>query len=313
MLLQAVPSWLRNQEPAGEVSIMFWNLENFFDWKASNGGEEFSSYGKKHWTKRKFEAKSNAVAKSILWIADQEGGLPDIAGLAEIENRFVLKELLEETSLRKAGYSIVHYDSLDPRGIDVALLYRPNRVTLLESNPLRIPGLTTRDILLAQFLTENGDSLAVLVNHHPSKYGPDSGQKREAALQRLRMVTDSLQSEGIRNIVAIGDFNDTPDNPAFRILTGDGPQPGLEDLAAPLQKKGTGTIKYSGKWELIDLVFASETLINEGRLSEMKVIRIPFLTVRDNTHSGEKPLRTYTGPKYSRGVSDHRPIMIKIR
>lgn len=313
LLLLAVHSWLRNPEPAGEVSILFWNLENFFDWKADNGGEEFSSYGNRHWTKRKFEAKCNAVAKAMLWIADKEGGLPDLVGFAEVENRTVLKKLLENTALKKAGYSIIHYDSPDPRGIDVALLFRPSGLTLMDSMPLHIPSLDTRDILLATFLTAGNDSLAVLVNHHPSKYGKDSGWKREAALMRLRSATDSLAKEGFRNMVAMGDFNDTPDNPAFGILTGTGGPGALVDLALPLWKKGTGSIKYSGKWELIDLFFVSETLVNEGRISLMEVIRVPFLSARDNTHSGEKPLRTYTGPRYSRGVSDHRPVMIKIR
>ena len=312
-LLLAVSSWLRNPEPEGEAFIVFWNLENFFDWKAGNGGEEFSSYSKRHWTKRKFEAKCNAVAKALLWIADKEGGLPDIVGLAEVENRFVLKRLLEDTALRKAEYSIIHYDSPDPRGIDVALLYRESRLSLLDSKPLHIPSLETRDILLATFLTANNDSLAVLVNHHPSKYGKDSGWKREAALWRLRSATDSLSAEGYKHIVAMGDFNDTPDNPAFGILTGPGGPGALEDLAFPLWKKGIGSIKYSGKWELIDLFFVSEALVNERRISPMEIIRVPFLSARDNTHSGEKPLRTYTGPRYSGGVSDHRPVMIKIR
>ena len=314
MLLLAVHSQLRNPEPAGEVSILFWNLENFFDWKAGNGGEEFSSFGRRHWTKRKFEAKCNAVAKSLLWIADNEGGLPAIVGVAEVENRFVLKKLLEDTALKKSGYSIIHYDSPDPRGIDVALLFRPSELTLLDSKPLHIPSLETRDILLATFLTGSGDSLAVLVNHHPSKYGKDSEGKRVAALRRLRSATDSLANEGFRNMVAMGDFNDTPDNPAFRILTDSNGGPGaLENLALQLWRKGIGSIRYSGKWELIDLFFASESLVSGGHLSPMIVIRIPFLSARDNTHSGEKPFRTYNGPKYSGGVSDHRPVMIKIR
>ena len=132
LLPPAAHSRLRNPEPAGEVSILFWNLENFFDWKAGNGGEEFSSYGTRHWTKRKFEVKCNAVAKSLLWIADTEGGLPDIIGVAEVENRSVLQKLLEGTALRRAGYLIIHYDSPDPRGIDVALLYRRSEVSLMK-------------------------------------------------------------------------------------------------------------------------------------------------------------------------------------
>lgn len=142
----------------GQTLVMFWNLENLFDWRRDslNGSEseaEFTSFGKKHWTKRRFTAKCNAIAKSIFWIKDREGALPDVIGIAEVENRFVLKRLLEDTPLYKADYKIVHYDSPDPRGIDVALLYRSSRLELLDAVPLRVDGgkhppLRTRDILL---------------------------------------------------------------------------------------------------------------------------------------------------------------------
>ena len=203
-----------------QLLVMFWNLENFFDWRRDslNGSDSevgFTSFGKRHWTKRRFQAKCNAIAKSILWVKDEEGILPDIIGVAEVENRFVLKRLLEDTQLYRTDYGIVHYDSPDPRGIDVALLYRTSRLTLMQSRPLRVDGgtdhpLLTRDILLTKFLKSDGDSIAFLVNHHPSKYGGKTGQRREVALRRLRDATDSLQKAGLMNIVAMGDFNDTP-------------------------------------------------------------------------------------------------------
>lgn len=132
------------------------------------------------------------------------------------------------------------------------------------------------------------------------------------ALLRLRNATDSLQNAGLRNIVAMGDFNDTPDNPAFGILTDGQPYP-LLNIAAPLAERGEGTIRYSGKWEMIDMFFASENLMLNGHIHGMKVLRLPFLMTRDNAHSGEKPLRTYSGPRYIGGVSDHCPIVVRIR
>lgn len=172
--------------------------------------------------------------------------------------------------------------------------------------------MRTRDILLTIFRKLDGDSVAFLVNHHPSKYGGKTGDRRTLALRRLREATDSLQSAGLRNIVAMGDFNDIPDNPAFGILTDGRPYP-LTNLAAPLASKGEGTIRYSGKWEMIDMFFASESLVLNGHIQKMKVLRLPFLMTRDNVHSGEKPLRTYTGPRYVGGVSDHCPIVVSIR
>lgn len=315
---------IRPQEAGREdrTLVMFWNLENFFDWRrdslsSSESDIEFSSSGKRHWTKRRFMAKCSAIAKSILWIGDSEGSLPDVIGVAEVENRFVLERLLKDTPLCKTDYKIVHFDSPDPRGIDVALLYRASRLKLSQARPLRVgegvdPPMRTRDILLVEFHRPCGDSIAFLVNHHPSKYGGKTNARREVALRRLKDAADSLQKAGLRNIVAMGDFNDTPDNPAFGILTEAGPYP-LIGLAGPLAAKGEGTIRYSGKWEMIDLFFISERLASGEHIPEMKALRLPFLMVRDNAHSGEKPLRTYSGPRYVGGVSDHCPIVVRIR
>lgn len=281
--------------------VMFWNLENFFDWKDE-------APGIKYWTKTRFKRKSLAAAKTVLWISDAEGRLPDVIGLAEVENRFVLERLLRDTPLRNAGYGIIHYDSPDPRGIDVALLYRKETLKLLESKPLKVGGeeFRTRDILLAKFLREDGESVVFLVNHHPSKYGEKSEGRRQTALSRLKDATDSLLAEGNPNIVAMGDFNDTPES-TYDYSTV------MVNLALPLGKKGIGTIKYSGKWELIDMFFISQGVASRTPGASMKVVKVPFLTIRDNTHSGEKPLRTYTGPGYAGGVSDHCPITLVIQ
>lgn len=290
--------------------VVFWNLENFFDWKKDslsiNGSEgEFTSRGTKHWTRDKFKRKSRAIAKSFLWLADEEGRMPDVIGVAEIENRFVLERLLRDTPLSRAGYEIVHYDSPDPRGIDVALLYKRRTLDLLCSAPLRVDN-NTRDILLACFRRQEGDTLAFLVNHHPSKYGGGTNGRRQDAMRRLKDATDSLIGSGTAAVVAMGDFNDTPESTEEYSET-------MVNLAVPLARKGIGTIKYSGKWEMIDMFFVSPDVAARTPGVTMKVARIPFLTVRDKTHSGEKPLRTYTGPRYSGGVSDHCPITLMIQ
>ena len=204
-LLIAGILWREPQEPAGEDSlfVMFWNLENYFDWRSD-------TFDKKHWTRSKFLRKSQAIAKTILWLEDKNGILPDAIGVAEVENRKVLEILLKETPLRKRDYSIVHYESPDPRGIDVALLYRKSRLKLLFSKPLKVtnkegPEFSTRDILLSCFLRSDGDSVAFLVNHYPSKYGgPSSSWRRKAARQiisaALKSLTDILRApmSGIR-------------------------------------------------------------------------------------------------------------------
>ncbi|MBO4340836.1 MAG: hypothetical protein J5835_05360 [Bacteroidales bacterium] len=289
------------------LRVLFWNLENFFDWRSDSlsvSDDAFSSRGERHWTRRRFYAKCNAIAKGILWAAGEEGGLPDIISLAEVENAFVLRRLLQSTALVKLDYRIVHYDSPDPRGIDVALLYRASRVNLIGSKPCHLyedgKVMATRDILLAHFTDMAGEDLAVLVNHHPSKYGgSSSGPRRRMAVERLKAVKDSLLGEGVERIIAAGDFNDTPDNPLYDFLE-------MDNLALPLHRQGLGTIKYDGRWELIDLVFTTPAC----GCPHMKILHIPFLEEPDATHGGTKPLRTYSGPRYRAGVSDHCPVTV---
>lgn len=368
---------------------MFWNVENFFDWRddgTTESDSEFSSQGERHWTWKRFQAKANAFAKALLWTGSQTGRLPDIVGLAEVENAFVLRQVLQKTALRKLDYRYVHFDSPDRRGIDVALLYRTSRLELLDSRPCHLFDadslLPTRDILLCRFrLRQDGLSFegvsadpsagfpaepsvgfsadlsaglpadlsyslstgitrgysvptilgsacteplslserplpasasaniefAVLVNHHPSKYGGASVSepRRRIAVERLRFLADSLRTVGIDRIIATGDFNDTPDNPVFRLL-----EPSLLPLYADLHRRGEGTIKFEGKWDLIDHFYVSPELLGPPGVG-MRILRIPFLLVRDTAHAGEKPLRTYVGPRYAGGVSDHLPILLE--
>ena len=381
--------------PGGDrLSVMFWNVENFFDWRNDSttvSDAEFSAQGERHWTWKRFQAKANAFAKALLWVEGETGRLPDVVGLAEVENAFVLRQVLQKTALRKLDYRYVHFDSPDQRGIDVALLYRSSVLELLDSKPCHLYAadslLATRDILLCVFrrivpdtpsvvpgtssvisdtsaavpvvpsdipeipavipgltgnLPDGHDGVfAVLVNHHPSKYGgaSESEPRRRIAVERLRFLADSLSAEGIDRIIACGDFNDTPANPVFHLL-----EPTLHPLHLDLYRRGFGTIKYDGKWDLIDHFYVSPGWTSSpsgGSLSAssspslspsssstssaipspapplapsptMRLLRIPFLLTRDTVHSGEKPLRTYTGPRHTGGVSDHLPILLEV-
>lgn len=334
-------------------SMMFWNVENCFDnvdggFSASD--TEFSSTGTRHWTKERLETKIDGIGKTILW-----AGAPDVVGLAEVENKRVLYRLCNGDLLRKTGYRFVHYESRDPRGIDVALLYRPDRMELVNSRPVPVvteagDTLATRDILYVCLLDRrDGELWHILVNHHPSKYGGRSSEgRRAAAMLSLKHCVDSVvrngngkarsNGDGIRNgsgtlsgkwnIIAAGDFNDTPDAEAFSITDGL-----LVNLGAELlQRKAhrhvaepadtctkrrnptghtdrgeTGTIRYRGKWELIDNFLVSPGVADRKR---MEILRPAFLLERDRAFPGDKPRRTYVGPRYNGGISDHLPIML---
>ena len=234
------------------MEVMFWNVENFFDWRNDSttvSDMEFSAAGERHWTWKRFQAKANAFAKALFWVEAETGRLPDIIGLEEVENAFVLRQVLQKTALRKLDYKYVHYDSPDHRGIDVALFYRSSRLELLDSKPCHLyvadSVMATRDILLCVFRRDSA-KVAVLVNHHPSKYGgaAESEPRRRIAVERLRFLADSLAAIGIDRIIAGGDFNDTPDNPVFRLL-----EPALAPMHMDLFRRGLGTIKYDGKWD----------------------------------------------------------------
>ena len=311
------------------LRVMFWNLENFFDYRndsTSVSDAEFSSLGERRWTKKRFSAKCNAIAKGILWAGSAEGGLPDVIGFAEVENSFVLKRLLQETALRKLDYQYVHFDSPDSRGIDVALLYRSSRLQLEDARPCHLfqadSVLATRDILLCRFSGLLGH-FSVLVNHHPSKYGGTavSEPRRRLAVERLKALADSLRTLGETRIIATGDFNDTPANPVYKQL-----EPTLLPLAEELHRQGKGTIKYDGQWDLIDQFYVSPACLSGGAALNqlpgsaagtaavgMKILYIPFLQTPDAAHGGTKPLRTYSGPRYLGGVSDHCPVWLEIK
>ena len=298
-----------------EQLFIFWNVENFFDWTDQGTGEsdaEFSSMGSRRWTRKKFYVKCDALAKTLLWIGDSYGRLPDVIGLAEVENRRVLQLLLESSLLRKCGYEIVHHDSGDRRGIDVALLYRNEVYDLSESFIItpqhRGDTLATRDILTVRLRRKtDGEQITFIVNHHPSKYGGSkaSEERRASVMINLSELCDSLlKTPENRQIVAMGDFNDNPDGSQFSIVDGIMVNKGLE-----LHQKGEGTIRYEGKWDLIDMFMVSPELEDS---SVMEIVRVPFLMTREKKHPGEKPFRTYSGPRYIGGVSDHCPVVLLI-
>ncbi|MBO7603617.1 MAG: hypothetical protein J6S97_04295 [Bacteroidales bacterium] len=262
--------------PPDSLLLVSWNVENFLDYRTDSTGR---------YTAGRFYNKCIAVSKTLLLIAERCGRLPDAVALTEVGDRFVLERLLGSTPLRKLDYSIVHYESPDRRGIDCALLYRRSCLRLRRSSPKHLTDSTgkimpTRDILLAEF-----DSLDILVNHHPSKVGGDSERRRTIAQRRMWALIDSLQASGHGRIVSVGDFNDD--------VWG---SPG-----AP------GTIKYNGAWEKIDGGFALGLTVRESVFAD------PLLSEPDRSFGGTKPRRTFIGPRYNGGVSDHYPIIFWIK
>ncbi|MDP3398049.1 MAG: endonuclease [Bacteroidales bacterium] len=312
--------------------FVFWNLENFFDTKSDIvsaqpekeshqseiGGalQEFSAFGKMRWGRRRFVAKRDAIAKTIMDMG--EGSFPLFVGVAEIENRYVLNSLIYDSPLSFGRYWIIHKDSPDSRGIDVALLYRRDLFRVLSTDFIRVvlpdTARTTRDILYARGVVDNLDTLHIFINHWPSKFGGEklSRPAREAAAYALKRVCDSiLDVNSMANIIVAGDFNDTPDSEPMKLLSR------LVNLAGRFHSDKQGTIKYRGVWELIDQILVSENLLNKDEPvytepSNFSIFNASYLLERDKAFTGFKPKRTYIGPRYNGGISDHLPVRLLI-
>jgi hypothetical protein len=183
-------------------------------------------------------------------------GGPVLIGLSEIENQSVLVDLVSQPALKPSNYGIVHYDSPDKRGIDVALLYQKDHFVVENSKAVRLtipgrPDWTTRDQLVVSGKFDS-DQLYIIVNHWPSRWGGEkrSSFLRNAAADLTRSIVDSIQKiDTIAKIIVMGDLNDDPVNSSLvRHLKakGDTTQVGKNGLFNPMyklyKKEGLGSL-----------------------------------------------------------------------
>ncbi len=308
--------------------IVFYNVENLFDTfdDPLTRDEEFTPQGAKHWTSKRYMTKLRKLSE----VLDSIGGgdFPLVIGLAEVENRKVLEDLTEKTLLADGQYGIVHGDSPDERGIDVALLYRKDQMEVLETGFLRIPfpedpSIHTRDVLYAKTLFQT-DTLHFFVCHFPSMVGGEkqSEWKRQRAASVVRRKVDSLfHVDAGAALVIMGDLNGKADTPAQQVLGTRNPDKRIRNgelynTGYYLLKKNYGSYRYRGQWQTIDHIIVSGSLLR-GKAGcslsrRMTVFSAPFLLEEDKTHFGFKPRPTYRGPRYAGGVSDHLPVYIQI-
>ena len=316
------------------LRVAFWNLENFFDpfVDSTRSYNEYTEYGVQHWTMSRFYKKRNNLYKTILSLS--EGNPLAIIGLCEVENTFVTTMLFHETPLKKHNYKVIHYEGDDRRGIDVALVYSIDKLQLIYSEAIKIRGpdnkkIKTRDILYAKFYDRVGDTLHCFVNHWPSRYG---GEKetiylREIAAQNLKSKVDSLvvSCDDFPKIIIMGDFNDTPfDKSILNLLKAKPPEEftnedTLVNLFANDNKKlgFDGTLKHQYRWQIFDQIIISRSLYEAKSLHYDKksatIFHEEFLFVEDKTYGGKKLFRTYIGPRYQGGYSDHLPVFIDLK
>jgi predicted extracellular nuclease len=313
------------------VRIMFYNVENLFDIQNDSlkNDEEFLPDGLRRWNNTRYYKKLNSIFRTIA--SAGEWSPPEIIGLAEIENRKVLEDLIHNTYLSKYSYGIVHEDSPDLRGIDVGMIFRNDLITVLDHRSF-IPEHYTKDnffsrnVLYVKCIIRN-DTVHIFINHWPSKLG---GTLANIALridiaEMVKNKADSinLRSKGKARIVVMGDFNCTWSDNEMKILVSEEVETpeqniGLINLSENPAKKGKGSYRYQGIWEMFDQIIVSDYLINckYGLCTDTESFNVydpDFLLKNDSKYPGRTPFSTFLGYRYQGGYSDHLPVILRLR
>lgn len=326
--------------------IGFYNLENLFDTYDDpvKNDSEFLPEGKNKWTQAKYEKKLHNMAKVIRSMADNNKRWHTILGISEIENRLVIEDLVSQPEIADANYQIVHYDSPDRRGVDVALLYKPDQFTYLDSESIPFDFnsdidfsdtdtsyFKTRDILMVHGLIA-GEHFAFYVAHLPSRIGGKGGNLRSRGAEIIYNHSREMEAKypGIK-IVAMGDMNDNPtDDSMAKYLHG---QERLENVTPTefyspyisMLKAGYGSLCYQGVWSIYDLELVNYNLAhapdgglkiqpvtkNHGKEYYGVVFKRPWMTTQKGQYKGY-PFRTFSNGAFVGGFSDHYPTYIVI-
>lgn len=301
-------------------TVAFYNIENLFDLRDSRftNDDDFLPESVKRWTPKRYKNKLRKIGFAISNIGRLETGKhPAIVGLAEVENAKVLDDLLDSKHLDDLDYDYVHFDSLDERGIDVAILYDTNVFKPLHTETFSVT-LTdddgspdyTRDILLVGGILD-GEKVHVIVNHWSSRREgqKETEFKRLAASEKVSEIIESITSEDDdAKIIILGDFNDTPQNESLKRLVEDH---NLYNPFETLRSFTRGTVKHRRQWFVFDQVLISTNFFKSSNAQfeffKADIFDADFLKQFNGPFKGA-PFRTYVGKKYKGGYSDHFPV-----
>lgn len=315
-------------------TMAFYNLENLFDTEDDpvTFDDDRTPKGKDHWTQNVYTHKVKNMAKVISEIGiELTKNSPVIIGVAEVENRKVLEDLANENSLKTKDYGIVHFDSPDRRGIDVALLYQKklfkvksskNHTLLLYNQDTNARVYTRDQLLVSGYL--DGDLIHIIVNHWPSRRGGEarSRYKREKAATLNKKIIDSLFSiDPYAKIITMGDLNDNPNNTSVKKILGAKSSKkeviikGLYNPMAKLVKKGIGSLAWQDRWSLFDQIIVSKSLLDKEYSSyqyyKAGIYNAPYLITPNGKYKGY-PFRSFSNGSYTKGYSDHFPVYITL-
>jgi hypothetical protein len=335
ILLLAITLSAQAQQKKYKVhTVAFYNLENLFDTIRNTeiNDLEYTPEGKNSWTSKKYKKKLENLSRVISEIGtgDQQKESPTILGVSEVENRGVLEDLIKTPKLVNLGYGIVHFDSPDRRGIDVALLYKKKDyiVNSTSSIPLYIydgngKRVYTRDQLLVSGYLD-GEEMHFIVNHWPSRSGGEkrSSPYREAAGALNKKIIDSLLTINPKaKVMTMGDLNDGPYNKSVKVALGaerkkENTKPsGMFNPFEEMSKKGLGTLAYRDAWDLFDQIIMTGNFLdtNDKDYSTYKywkagIYQKPYMVQQTGQYKGY-PLRNANNEV---GFSDHFPVYVYI-
>ncbi|WP_335972749.1 endonuclease/exonuclease/phosphatase family protein [Gaetbulibacter jejuensis] len=308
-----------------QYTIAFYNIENLFDIHNDpfTNDDDFLPTSDKRWTQKKYDRKIYKIGSVISQIGTDENTTPPaIVGLAEVENKRVLKDLLASKDLQSINYDYVHYNSLDERGIDVALIYNKDVFTVNSSETFNI-FITdedgeidfTRDVLLVSGMLGE-EEIHIIVNHWPSRREGEeaSSYKRVLAAQKNIEVVNRLKQENPNSkIIVMGDFNDNPNDDSVEELVAGA---NLYNPMQNLRSIDKGSLNHDFNWNVFDQIMVSinflETKPNTLKFSDANIFDSKFLTQYNGKYKGQ-PYRTFVGKKYKGGFSDHFPVFIELR
>lgn len=312
--------------------VVEYNVENLFDTVHAQGKEdlEFLPSSERRWNSGRYWKKLGQLCR-VLAAAGGESPA-DLVALCEVENDTVLTHLTQRTFLRRLGYSYVMTDGPDQRGINVALLYQRGTFSPFSVRSVRIPHKPpgerpTRDLLAVSGLLLTGDTLDVFVCHFPSRSGgaAETEPYRKRAATVVRAQVDSLiRQRTCPRILLMGDFNEGLDGKALRDVLGvKVPEKDVRNLSynalyslsqnLKAEHGIAGTYKYRGEWDRLDHIIVSGSLLDaqagfHTSPAACRILCMPFLLETDASAGGVKPKRTYQGPIYRGGCSDHLPL-----
>ena len=316
-------------------TIAFYNLENLFDYEDDplTFDNDRTPNGKDHWTADHYYSKLKNMATVLAEIGQEvTGNSPAIIGVCEIENRRVLEDLLNQEPLSRVNYGIIHFDSPDRRGIDVAFLYQKKIFT--PTHYVTVPLLIyddndiskrvfTRDQLVVSGVLD-GEKIHIIVNHWPSRSGGEARsrpKRMKAASLNKRLIDSLFSADPYAKIITMGDLNDDPISPSIKKVLKtkrkqqNVSQKGLYNPMEAMYRKGLGTLAWRDSWNLFDQIIISAAFLKKDystyQFYQAGIYNKPYLMSSTGPYLGY-PFRSYTDAGFTGGYSDHFPVYLYI-